>query len=244
MDGKLTENGVHVWYCYCDDPLVVAKQHEYAALLTDDEIARQKRFAFEKDRRLFLVARALLRTTLSRYADVAPEAWRFEQTTKGKPFLPPNANLPPLEFNVSHSGQMAACAVTLRHTVGVDVESTTRRADPKVAGHFLSPSELALFLDAEDEARRELFYRYWTLKEAYAKALGSGLSMRFTEFSFLLKAQSPPTIVLNPSDRDPTDNWQFHQQLLARDYCLAVAARRPTASRPTFTVRCEPPRVA
>lgn len=241
MAGKLTENDVHVWYCHCDDPLVVARQDQYMALLANDEIARYERFAFEKDRRLFLVARTLLRTTLSRYATVAPDAWQFEQTDKGKPFLPTNPDLPPLQFNVSHSLQMAVCAVTLRYSVGVDIESTTRRADPKVAGHFLAPNELSLFLEAEDERRRELFYRYWTLKESYAKALGIGLTLRFTEFSFTLHEEAPPTIVLDPPAHDPTCHWQFHQQMLAPDYCLAVAVQRSTTPRPTFTVRCEPP---
>ncbi len=244
MAGNLTENDVHVWYCHCDDPQVSARQDQYMSLLADDEIARYKRFAFEKDRRLFLVARALLRTTLSRYATVAPDAWQFEQTDKGKPFLPPNANVLPLQFNVSHSLQVAACAVTLGRCVGVDVESTTRRADAKVAGHFLSPNELSLFLEAEDETKRDLFYRYWTLKESYAKALGIGLTLRFTEFSFALHDQAPPTIALDTSAHNPASHWQFHQQMLAPHYCLAVAVQCPTAERPNFTVRCEPPCLA
>ncbi len=246
MTGTLAKNDVHVWYCFCDDPVVVERQSQYRALLTDDEVARRERFAFAKDRQLFLVARTLLRTTLSRYAAVEPAAWRFAWTAQGKPFLPPDGNTPPLHFNVSHSGKIAACAVTLGHEVGVDVESMTGRADLRVAAHFLSPGELARLDNAEAGARRTLFYRYWTLKESYAKALGKGLSMRFTEFSFLLDEQSQPVLVEDESERQGTDfksatSWYFHQQMVAPHYCLAVAAQRPSTSAPVFTIRCEPP---
>jgi 4'-phosphopantetheinyl transferase len=243
MDSTLTENSVHVWYCHCDDPLVSAKQQQYMTLLASDEIARYTQFAFEKDRRLFLVARALLRTTLSRYAEVAPDAWRFETTAKGKPFLTDDLGAPPLDFNVSHSDRLAACVVTQFRRVGIDVESTNRRVDPDVTRYFLSPSEMALFLKTEGQARQELFYRYWTLKESFAKALGLGLSMRLTEFSFVLNDQTCPTILFDAAADGPEANWHFLQQMIAPHYCLAVAAEAPRDKRPEFVIRCEPPRL-
>ncbi len=243
MAGTLAENDVHVWYCFCDDPVVVSQQARYRALLTPDEIARSERFAFAKDRHLFLVARALLRTTLSRYEAIDPAAWRFEWTAKGKPFLPSGSSTSSLKFNVSHSGQVAVCAIAIEHDVGVDVEAMTGRADPRVASHFLSPNELAQLHDAEDAARRELFYRYWTLKESYAKALGMGLSMRFTEFSFCLNESAQPTLCSGIAIQDRAASWHFHQQLLTPHYCLAVATQRPRDCRPDFTITCAPPQL-
>lgn len=239
MVESLTENDVHVWYCYCDDPVVISRQDEYLLLLSANEVDRYQRFAFDKDRCLFLVARALLRTTLSRYAPVAPAAWKFERTERGKLFLSANSPAPPLRFNISHSQQMAVCAVTCNRNVGVDVESTRRQTDQKIATYFLSDSELSHLHGTDGEARRELFYRYWTLKEAYAKAVGAGLALRFTEFSFRLGAQGAPSIVLkSPAEAAA---WQFHQRPLAPDYWLAVAVHRPGTSQATFTVRCSPP---
>jgi len=239
MSDDLTENDVHVWYCHCDDPEVVSHRDDYLSLLSAEEVARYQRFAFDKDRSLFLIARALLRTTLSRYAETAPGAWKFEQTAKGKLFLPGESAAPPLRFNISHSQQVAVCAVTRRRTVGVDVEWTRRQTDQKIVTYFLSEPELSHYHDAEGEARRELFFRYWTLKEAYAKAVGVGLALRFAEFSFHLEEHAPPAIVLaSPAEASA---WQFHQQPLPPDYWLAVAAECPSSSPLAFTVRCSAP---
>lgn len=237
MIGPVTQNDVHVWYCFCDDPQVEARQQADLQLLTDDEVARYHRFAFEKDRRLFVVARSLLRTTLSRYAAVRPEDWRFEQTLNGKPFLPADIKLPALSFNVSHSGRMAACAVTLNHPIGVDVETTTRDTNPKVARYFMAPDELERYDAAVGDEKCDLFYRYWTLKESYAKALGLGLSLRLTEYAFLLDDQSPPKIV-RAADGDPAamKNWHFHQERIAPHYYLAVAVDTAGAKRPAISV--------
>lgn len=241
MPGPLTQNDVHIWYCYCDDPRVVADQQRLRSLLSIDELARYERFAFEKDRNLFLLARCLLRTALSQYAAVAPADWTFEHTGKGKPFLAPQSGLPPLSFNVSHSKKLAVCALTLEHRIGIDVESTARRTNPKVADYFLSPREKSNYLQASETDRRELFYRYWTLKEAYAKALGMGLSLRFTNFSFQLDESSPPALVEKPEASDAV--WQFHQQQLSPDYWLALAVEGSTPERPVITCQHEPPRL-
>jgi 4'-phosphopantetheinyl transferase len=238
----LTENDIHVWYCFCDDPQVVEHQDTYRALLTDDERQRRERFAFEKDRNLFLVARVLLRTTLSRYADVPPAQWRFAQTARGKLFLPEDADTPPLSFNVSHSGKAAVCAVTLSHPIGVDIESTDRRTEQKVARYFLSPAEMAEFQRAEGAAKKDLFYRYWTLKEAYAKALGMGLSVRFTEFTFRLGQDRSPTISFDRAGEDGAErHWHFFQTPIEPHYVLAVAVNRPGDRPPSLQVRHAPP---
>ncbi|MGM0490831.1 MAG: 4'-phosphopantetheinyl transferase family protein, partial [Planctomycetota bacterium] len=232
MPNPLPENEVHVWYCFCDDPGVAVQEDRYRRLLAAEEVARYERFAFDQDRRRFLVARGLLRTTLSRYVSVDPAAWRFERTGTGKPFLAMDAGVPPLQFNVSHSQQLAVCAVTLNRRVGVDVESTTRLASQRVVKYVLSEHELSHFSNTTGESRRQLFYRYWTLKEAYAKALGIGLSLRFNEFSFHLAEPDPPTIGRNPSA--PASDWKFHQQKVAPHYWLAVAVECPSGNRPLF----------
>lgn len=204
-------------------------------LLAAEEVARYERFAFEQDRRRFLVARGLLRTTLCRYVPVDPAAWRFEQAGAGKPFLAVDSGVPPLQFNISHSQQLAACAVTLNRRVGVDVESVTRRTSQRIVKYVLSTHELARYGNTAGEVQRELFYRYWTLKEAYAKGLGVGLSLRFNEFSFHLTEQGPPSLGVNPSG--PSSDWAFHQQRVPPHYWLAVAVEDRSEDRPLFRVQ-------
>ncbi len=241
MTAHLSADEVHVWHCRCDDPAVTARQNDYLVLMTAEELARYRRFAFEKDRQLFLVARTLLRTVLSQYAAVAPAAWEFQQTDKGKPFLAAHAAVPPLQFNVSHSDTVAVCAVTLGHEVGVDVESANRPADPRVARRVLSPAELEQFLAGTEEQQRALFFRYWTLKESYAKAIGMGLSLRLSEFSFTLPDHAAPLIEFSPSSTDSPDSWQFHQQRIAPHHFLAVAVRRPRSCPVRFHLVESPP---
>ncbi len=236
MTRNLSDREVHVWYCSSDDPLVAARQQDYMRLMSADECDRYERYAFEKDRQLFLVARALLRTVLSQYVSVAPEAWSFQQTAMGKPFLALDPDWPPLQFNLSHSQQRVACAVTLTHPVGIDVECITRRVDPQVAKHFLSPKEEAQFLQATQEERREIFFRCWTLKESYAKALGLGLSLRLTDFSFLLHENRPPVVCLPNSAAGSAEDWQFFQQRIEPRYYLAVAVRCPRQQEIQFSL--------
>ena len=76
---------VHVWYVLSDrltDPALLAR---HATLLTPEEAARGQRFMLAKDRHQHRIARALVRTTLSRYADVRPEAWSFTTNRYGRP---------------------------------------------------------------------------------------------------------------------------------------------------------------
>src|SRR4029453_1384894 len=100
----------------------------YRDLITPDENERMVRFVFERDRRQFLITRALVRTMLSRYAEVAPRDWRFVTNQFGRPeVLDRPAHVPDLRFNLSHTDGLIACAVTVGREVGVDVENITRQ---------------------------------------------------------------------------------------------------------------------
>ena len=241
MTVQLSENDVHVWYCRCDDPAVVERFDDYMLLLSPDEQERRSRFRFEEDRQLFLVSHALLRAVLSQYAPVAPTEWKFQQTAKGKPLVAADAGLPALQFNLSHTANLAACAVTRTCPVGVDVESLDRHADPKVAQRVLTPSELKQFQEAAPRQQKELFFRYWTLKESYVKAVGLGLAMSLREISFVLSETNPPAIVFSAASSENARAWQFHQQPVDPHYFLAVTVARPTGDPARFRVLDAPP---
>ena len=96
------------------------------------------RLVFDRDRRAFLMTRALVRTTLSRYAPVAPADWRFITNAHGRPeILDRPAGVPDLRFNISHTDGLIACAVTIGREVGVDVEHIGRHLTHDVAGRHL-----------------------------------------------------------------------------------------------------------
>jgi 4'-phosphopantetheinyl transferase len=166
---------VHLWYCLLDAIPDPALPWRYHALLADDERQRLAAFRFEEDRRQYLMAHALLRTTLSQYAPVPPEAWRFERTAQGKPHAP---QAPWLQFNLTHTRGLVACALAVQ-PVGVDAEWLGQPLDPALARFVLTPDERLAWEALPEQSRGRALLRCWTLKEAYVKARGLGLSLGF-----------------------------------------------------------------
>lgn len=235
-------HAVHVDLLRTDDPTALARLDAYRLLLTDDEQARMARFVFENDRRAFLLTRALVRTTLSRYAAVAPADWRFIANTHGRPDIADRpAGVPDLRFNLSHTNGLIACAVTMEREVGVDVEHVQRVLTHDIASRFFAPSEVEDLhaLPASEQAR--VFFDYWTLKESYIKARGFGLALPLGDFAFTLRPDKAPTIRFEPSLPDDPESWQFAQDWPTPDHRLAVAVRRHGADLPVRIRTVVPP---
>ena len=137
------------------------------------ERQRAERFRFSTDRRDYVAAHAMLRGALSLTEDVAPSSWQFAATTDGKPFL---AGDPQRFFNLSHTRGLVACAITRAGETGIDAEAIDRavEADDVSRRHFSTP-ELQALEQLKGASRQTRFIELWTLKEAYLKAVGTGL---------------------------------------------------------------------
>jgi 4'-phosphopantetheinyl transferase len=177
---------VHVWH----RPTTDADAHalaEAAAVLSAPERERRDALRVPDDRRDYTLAHDLLRRTLSRYASLPPAEWRFASNPFGKPAvaLPPGSDAPPLSFSLSHTRGYVACAVARDLPVGVDVERIDRARDAvRLADRYFSAAEAAALRRCDGDARGALFGDLWTLKEAFVKAIGLGLSQPFTDLSF------------------------------------------------------------
>jgi len=237
MTAVLTADEVHIWYCLADDPPWDTVHPLYLALLSADERTRYDRFLFDRARRQFLLARALVRTVLSQYAVPSAHDWEFATTEHGKPYVAPRLGLAHLQFNHSHADALVACAVTHSQAVGVDVESLARAVDRRIARHCLSPTELSLFHDTDPPHQQQFLLRRWTVKEAYAKARGLGLSLRFSALSFSFEPDGRPVLVQDATASDAPRQWQFHQQILDDRHYLAVAVQRQADWPCRFVVR-------
>lgn len=208
------------------------------ALLSADERGRHDRFRVERDRREFAVAHALLRTTLAEFGDVAPRDWRFETGSHGKPALAPGQTPAPLSFNLSHAHGLVACAVSSGRThgsgptprgsapmpvmVGLDVELVTRTTEWRgIASRYFSSTELAQIDRAPAPERAIRFFELWTLKEAFAKALGVGLSQSL-DASIFEVADGAFTGCTLPAGLAAAD-WHFALYQPAAAHRLAVA---------------------
>ena len=228
-------NSVHVDLVIQNHPEAASRVGEYLRLLTPDEHARMERFVFEADRHRFLLTRALVRTMLSSYASVAPNAWRFVTNDYGRPeVLDRPAGVPDLRFNVSHTDGLIACAVTVAREVGVDVEHVGRHLTHDVAARFFAPREVADLRTHPLADQQRVFFDYWTLKEAYIKARGFGLALPLAAFAFHLRPPDTPTISFEPSLPDNPATWQFGQAWPTPHHRLGLAVRR---SGPDLPVR-------
>ncbi|DBA72068.1 TPA: hypothetical protein ACH3X2_010798 [Trebouxia sp. C0005] len=123
---------------------------------------------------------------LHRYCseDFEPPSLRFERNAHGKPELSwEEADAqpdPPIHFSLTHTSSLLGIAVSCGSLVGLDVEESNRhtKADPlRLARRRLAPLELAsLEAIQSTEGRAGRFVQLWTLKEAYVKAVGQGIS--------------------------------------------------------------------
>lgn len=227
MNTSIANEDVHLWLAFPDEIHDPDLMSAYFEMMSPEERTRQQRFRFERHRHQYLVARALVRTTLSRYTGTAPQELRFSLNRYGRPEIDSSSGLLPLRFNLSHTDGLAALVVALADSIGVDVEDTSReRPGIELAHRFFSRSE-ADSLDAlPPSGQQNRFYEYWTLKEAYVKAMGMGLSFPLEQFSFNLEENSPLRLSFGPSLPYQPEDWQFWLLRLSGHHTGALALNR------------------
>ena len=228
-DTSLDQDEVHVW-CRAIDGTHGDAYDEAVALLSPDERERCARFVFDRDRHTYAIAHALLRTSLSRYADVAPAAWRFEEAPHGKPYLAPGSGAADLAFNLTHTNGLVACAIARHRQVGIDAECSDRAVDDGVARRFFSDVERAhLEQLAAGPARSRRFFELWTLKEAYVKAIGAGLVHPLNTIVFAPDGAGG-AIGFEPPPGVDAARWRFALLRPTNQHILAVAAEGDPAA--------------
>lgn len=223
---ELAPGEAHVWFAWvpsCDDAQDLAR---YRRMLAPGETQRLNRLVTQPLKVEFLMTRALCRETLSRYSAVLSHEWQFEFNAYGKPAISKPVLATPLQFNLSNSCSVVACVVAVDAEVGIDVESWTRHDGAlPIAPRIFSPSELAMLSACPEPLRARSFYELWTLKEAYVKARGMGMSMPLDQVSFSPRAD-PIRAEMSAELDDDSSGWHFEQRALGRDHLLALAIRR------------------
>ncbi|MEQ8786608.1 MAG: 4'-phosphopantetheinyl transferase superfamily protein [Pirellulaceae bacterium] len=218
---QLVLGRVDLWYARTAD-FGESDLADCRRVLSPDEVAQAGRFRFDRDRKLYVVAHALVRTALSHHAPLSAGAWRFRTLARGKPIIDPDLGVS-LQFNLSHTRGMAICGVTLAGDLGVDVEFLGRpRSDLKLARRYFAAAETATLEGLDPETLHDRFLQFWTLKESYIKAVGDGLAMPLERFAFRLDERRPPTISFSDSTEDPT-RWRFAQLRFGGEHLASIA---------------------
>lgn len=219
---------VEIWAAEASASEPGALEQRCRQWLTPEEWEGALRLRQPSGRNQHVVGRGMVRKLLTLRTDVDPAEVVLDRGEKGKPFVvaPVAANRP---FNVSHTEGMVLFAAVDRGAIGVDVERLSRKTDVGLAERYFAPAEVDyVFSVRNPEQRMEAFLRVWTLKEAFIKAIGTGLTMPLGDFAFeQIDALRPRVRMLNPNLTD-AGNWQFISFVPTPGYIAAVAIRGAT----------------
>jgi 4'-phosphopantetheinyl transferase len=176
--------------------------------LSDDERARADRFRHPVSRLSYIAAHALLRHALTARIGVDRRAWRFVAEPSGRPVVAAPDAARHVRFSIAHCSGLAACTVAEGADVGIDVEDAGRPLAIEQTAKYFSTAERSALAVAPQEERTRLFLRFWTLKEAYVKALGSGLSEdALSHVSFEDVGNTPVVPRFSPSWAGASGPW-------------------------------------
>jgi 4'-phosphopantetheinyl transferase len=218
-DRPLAEDEIHVWLVGLEDADVCLES--CADCLSSAERDRAARFKFAPDRNRYVVAHAALRAILAMYLGIDPVAIDFDSGPAGKPKLAQNLAGRELEFNLSHSGDVALIAVTRGEEIGVDVERIREDfAFKPIAQRFFTANEVAALQDLPADLQREAFYKCWTSKEALLKAKGTGLGGSLDEVQIVLTTKAGVRITLAAGE------WSLTELGPIEGYAAALAAKK------------------
>jgi len=215
------QHAVHVWTANLRIPAQTVER--FRSILSDEEKERADRFRFEALSHAFIVAHAALRCLLGNYLNLDPESIRFRYGPKGKPALSPPSRL---EFNMTHSGNVAGFAFTEGCQLGLDLEQIEPLNElESIARSFFCTEEYQELTSLPPESRVRAFFLCWTRKEAYIKATGDGLAAPLHEFRVTLNPTEPARFVSVGSDREEAGRWMLHDLSIAPSFAAALAYR-------------------
>lgn len=224
------EAEVHVWRARLD--LAAALLSDLARILAPDERERAARFHFPVHRARFVAARGILRRILARYLELAPEAVALESSEFGKPLLA-GRHRTDLQFNLSHSQDLALYAVARGRSLGVDVEHIREGfAEDSLAERFFAPGEVRALRALPSGRQTSAFFECWVRKEAYVKAKGTGLSTPLDSFEVSFGDGAPARLLRTAPDAEEAARWTITALDPGPDYTAAlVFAGKPDRLR-------------
>ena len=227
---------VHIWHLLADHVADEPTLKAAGALLTMDEQVRMNSFHRARDRVLYLLSRGLMRSVLASYLDCPGREVRFASDSHGKPILQPGSHAKRLHFNLTHSRGAIALAVSGGREVGIDVEERHREVDYlALAERFFAPAEFRHLQTLGSDLRPQAFFAIWTLKEAFVKGIGRGISFPLDAFCFDLDVCR--LLKFRPLADFVSPDWHFQQFELGERHCGAVAVQQVNGADVVISMR-------
>jgi len=168
----------------------------------------------------YLVSHAACRQILGGYTNTSAKQISYNKNDHGKPALD-HEN--PVYFNLTHSHDLAILAISKYSEIGVDVEYFKNKASwKKIAQRFFTETEVSYLQNQPEDMQENLFFQIWTRKEAYIKAIGTGLSTSLSSFDATTSKTIKP---LNSTKSKAI--WYQEDLNLSTQYTGAVAQNTP-----------------
>ena len=220
---SLPSNRTDVWLVNQDFRKFKLSKNDLS-ILNNEEIAQSTRFRFEEHRQQYLLTRFLVRNLLSAYQETpSPEKWVFFNNAYGRPFIDPTVCALPLFFSISHTKGMIAIAVSSIEYMGIDVERHDSNIDLiDFPSRCFSEHEVQHLLLLPEDEKKAGFYRLWTLKESYLKAIGKGLSVPLDSFTIEISNDGKIDIDHAIKKHFPLLRWQFENCSLNRNCSFSL----------------------
>jgi 4'-phosphopantetheinyl transferase len=218
LAAPLEPNVLHLW----QKPLIESEDAISACyeLLLPEEREKASRYRVERPRQDFILTRGTLRSLLSKYLQRDTREITLDYTEYGKPLVRDSS----LHFNVSHTNGLAVLAFVLNREIGVDVEKIRPQSDAKkLAERFFSDYERRALRDLTEDNLNAAFFRCWTRKEAYIKAVGEGLSMPLSQFDVSLEPNPDQALLATRPDPNEVTHWLVRNISVTAGYAAALA---------------------
>ena len=216
----IDQNEIHIYRTRTD--LNENELNSFRKILSEDENTKAERYKFNYLKNNYTACRGFLREILSGYTGITSSKIKFSYSEFGKPFLK-DSNL---RFNVSHSGNKGIIAVNIEDELGIDIELKREVPDLlSLSGRFFSKSEVTELSKTDSGKLTDSFFYCWTRKEAFIKAVGSGLQYPLNSFSVSINDKADPKIIEIANDVTEAHKWKLHNLLAAKDYISSLAIR-------------------
>lgn len=190
-------------------------------VLSAQEQKKAASFRQEQGRIHFIASRILLRRILSLYLRCPGKELSFQTGPHGKPYLAPCKNdFPRIHFNLSHSGEFVALAFSLASPVGIDIEAVRMKLGAEtLVRRFFHPDEYSEFLRLDETGQKDFVFRRWTVREAFLKGIGSGLTI--SPDSFYVQ-ELPSMFCIKKSQKDYS-SWRIEPLPVPDGYYCSIA---------------------
>jgi len=217
----LSNSDIHLWRIVLPQSEEI-KRNLFESL-SNDELSRLAKFYFNRDKDRFLISRGGLRNILARYLNIYPNQVDFQYKTLGKPYI----NNKNLYFNVSHAANCIVYAVSNCSPIGIDIEYCEHDIDYlSITKNFFSNNEYTKLLTLHSDKRLLAFYRCWTRKEAYIKAIGKGLHFPLHQLEVSLLPDEEIQLLKIMDKTAEKDLWKLVEIFPQQDYIASIATQQ------------------